>query len=240
MSISKIKVGSTTHTISATNMLVPRAEINIATSLAANQASNTEAVYFAGSNGVSLGFPTAYCIANIKRGTGQRTLIDCYHLETGDHYINSNLLATDNPNGWTGWIKQPSATDLNSLKSSIPTKISALTNDSGYITGTTASNTYETQLNAANKLAEAKTYTDNKISELIGGAPEALNALNELAEALGNNPNFATAITTELGKKANVSDLETLFASAQLITVDDIDSICGASIAIASDEGVVF
>lgn len=41
------------------------------------------------------------------------------------------------------------------------------------------------------------------IAALINGSPEALNQLNELAAALGNNPNYATDMATALGLKAN-------------------------------------
>src|SRR6185437_3631971 len=44
-------------------------------------------------------------------------------------------------------------------------------------------------------VASAKLYTDGKVAELVGGAPAALDALNELAAALGNDPNFATTMT---------------------------------------------
>lgn len=41
------------------------------------------------------------------------------------------------------------------------------------------------------------------IAALVNGSPEALNQLNELAAALGNNPNYATDMATALGLKAN-------------------------------------
>lgn len=47
------------------------------------------------------------------------------------------------------------------------------------------------------------------IAALVNGSPEALNQLNELAAALGNNPNYATDMATALGLKAN-SDSPTL------------------------------
>jgi hypothetical protein len=47
----------------------------------------------------------------------------------------------------------------------------------------------------------AKTYTDGKLTALINAAPAALDTLNELATALGNDPNFATTITTLIGQK---------------------------------------
>ena len=49
----------------------------------------------------------------------------------------------------------------------------------------------------------AKSYTDTKIAELIGSAPEALDTLHELAQALGSDPNFATTITNILAQKTN-------------------------------------
>ncbi|WP_273809893.1 MULTISPECIES: tail fiber protein [unclassified Pseudomonas] len=41
------------------------------------------------------------------------------------------------------------------------------------------------------------------IATLVNGSPEALNQLNELAAALGNNPNYATDMAAALGLKAN-------------------------------------
>ena len=41
------------------------------------------------------------------------------------------------------------------------------------------------------------------IDQLLGSAPEALDTLNELAAALGEDPNFATTVATEIGKKAD-------------------------------------
>jgi hypothetical protein len=46
-----------------------------------------------------------------------------------------------------------------------------------------------------------KTYVDTSISNLIDSAPTALNTLNELAAALGDDANFSTSITTLIGTK---------------------------------------
>lgn len=50
-----------------------------------------------------------------------------------------------------------------------------------------------------------QTYVDNSVASLVGGAPETLNALNELAAALGNDPNFATTVSTQIGGKLDKS-----------------------------------
>ena len=57
------------------------------------------------------------------------------------------------------------------------------------------------------KLAEAKSYTDTKVAELVDSAPETLNTLEELAQALGDDPNFATTIAGQIGEKASKTEL---------------------------------
>ena len=43
---------------------------------------------------------------------------------------------------------------------------------------------------------------DAAVASLVDNAPEALDTLHELAAALGNDPNFATTVSTEIGKRA--------------------------------------
>lgn len=50
-----------------------------------------------------------------------------------------------------------------------------------------------------------ETYVDQKVADLVGSSPDTLDTLNELASALGNDPNFATTITNQLAKKADKS-----------------------------------
>ena len=42
---------------------------------------------------------------------------------------------------------------------------------------------------------------DTKIANMVDSAPETLNTLNELAVALGDDPNFATTVSNEIGTK---------------------------------------
>ncbi len=60
------------------------------------------------------------------------------------------------------------------------------------------------------KIAEAavggidiEEYVTEKIAEVIDSAPEALNTLNALAEALGDDPNYAATIATQIGGKVD-------------------------------------
>lgn len=58
-----------------------------------------------------------------------------------------------------------------------------------------------TSLQAADaaNLAEAKAHADSKIAELVSSAPEVLNTLKELSDALGGDENFAATISGQLG-----------------------------------------
>ena len=62
----------------------------------------------------------------------------------------------------------------------IPTKVSELENDSNF---------------------QDESQVDARIQEVVAAAPEALDTLKELADALGNDPDFAGTVTTELAKK---------------------------------------
>lgn len=55
-----------------------------------------------------------------------------------------------------------------------------------------------------------KKQTDDRIHDIIGAAPEELDTLKELAEALNNDPNFSQTMVKELAKKATVEQLEEL------------------------------
>jgi hypothetical protein len=50
-----------------------------------------------------------------------------------------------------------------------------------------------------------QTLIDNAITALVNGSPAALNTLNELAAALGNDANFATTVTNALAARLQLS-----------------------------------
>ena len=64
------------------------------------------------------------------------------------------------------------------------------------------------------------------IAALVGSSPEALDTLNELAAALGNDPNFATTVTNSLAgkmdKSANGSDIENVSVFLQSLGLEDV------------------
>lgn len=61
-------------------------------------------------------------------------------------------------------------------------------------------------------LRDAKSYADQIVAALVDGSPELLNTLEELAGALGNDPNFATTVMTEIGKRVTTEAMSTALA----------------------------
>ena len=47
-------------------------------------------------------------------------------------------------------------------------------------------------------------YIDNKISALVGGAPDSLNTIAKLAQSIGNNTNLSSNIQQQLSAKQDV------------------------------------
>ncbi|MEB6614131.1 prophage tail fiber N-terminal domain-containing protein [Escherichia coli] len=67
---------------------------------------------------------------------------------------------------------------------------------------------------AGNEIANAA-FVRKLLAALVGSSPEALDTLNELAVALGNDPNFATTVTNALAGKQPLNDV--LTAVSQII-----------------------
>lgn len=74
-------------------------------------------------------------------------------------------------------------------------------------------------------LESAKTYADQKIAEVVGGSPETLDTLQELAGALGDDPNFAATVAGQIGKK--VDKVEGKGLSTEDYTTDEKAKLAG-------------
>lgn len=131
----------------------------------------------------------------------------------------------------------------------VPTNIGAFDNDVGYLTQHQSLTDYPKKTELANVATSGdytdlintptipsteglatETYVQNKIAEVVNSAPGTLDTLNELAQALGNDPNFATTMATELGKKANTANLANVATSGDyndLINQPTIPSVAG-------------
>ncbi len=136
----------------------------------------------------------------------------------------------------------------------VPTNIGAFDNDVGYLTQHQSLANYPKKTELANVATSGdytdlintptipsteglatETYVQNKIAEVVNSAPGTLDTLNELAQALGNDPNFATTMATELGKKANTANLATVATSGSyndLLNTPTIPSVGNGTLTI--------
>ena len=130
------------------------------------------------------------------------------------------------------------------LAQAIGTDVKTLTTAVGSLSGltTTAKNNL---VAAINELAQAvansseiddgttsasSTWSSSKInaeisgalSDLVGGAGAALDTLKELADALGNDPSFATTIATQIANRVRFDDVQVLTAPQKAQACDNI------------------
>ena len=70
---------------------------------------------------------------------------------------------------------------------------------------------------------------DAAVASLVDGAPEALDTLSELADALGNDPNFATTVSTQIGERAKTSDVNAALAGKADVGAENTATWSGVS-----------
>jgi hypothetical protein len=81
------------------------------------------------------------------------------------------------------------------------------------------------QAGDAATLASANTYTDTAINDLLGGSPDLLNTLNELAEAIGDDSDFITTINASIAAvQADVDANEAAALAARNTIQADVDA----------------
>ena len=117
----------------------------------------------------------------------------------------SNLQTVDG-NQWSAITSTNTA--IRSLTSANETKIAQVesnllsTNTSiRSITTTNTNKIAQIESNLLSTNTAIRSYVDSEISDLVSSAPATLDTLNELAAALGDDANFATTVTTNLGQR---------------------------------------
>jgi hypothetical protein len=105
-------------------------------------------------------------------------------------------------------------TNIEGFTSSIDTTIKTKLNTDTVVSGSSQILTLvsidedEMTSNSDTKLPtqqSVKSYVDSKVAGLVDSAPGTLDTLNELAAALGDDPNFATTVSTTIGGKVSQS-----------------------------------
>ncbi len=129
---------------------------------------------------------------------------------------------------FTGTVTIPSGANISGYLTSATASSTyqTISGMSSYLTTATASSTYAplssptftgtplvpTAVAGTNTTQAASTaFVTTAVSNLVNGAGAALDTLKELADALGNDANFSTTLTTSIGtkltKSSNLSDL---------------------------------
>lgn len=100
------------------------------------------------------------------------------------------------------------ALDLSALTTVSKTNLVAAINEIAAAVGGAGAAIVDGSTSTASVWSSSKTNTsiNTAVAALVATAPAALDTLNELAVALGSDPNFATTITTSLGLKAPAAD----------------------------------
>ena len=116
--------------------------------------------------------------------------------------------------GGSGVVAAKSGSNLTFNSANGQLVASAFTGDGSSLTGLNASNinagtlaaarldtaTTQSAGNSTTKIATTA-FVSTAIANLIDSSPSTLNTLNELASALGDDPNFATTVTNSIGTK---------------------------------------
>lgn len=69
--------------------------------------------------------------------------------------------------------------------------------------------------------AATKEYVDTEIANLIGGAPDVLNTLNDLVQAINNDPNFGVTILDDLARLEQVkADKDDVYTKGEIDTLE--------------------
>jgi len=90
------------------------------------------------------------------------------------------------------------------------------------LTGTPTAPTAQASSNTDQLATTA--FVQRAVAALVEGSPATLNTLNELAAALGNDPNFATSMSTLIGTKLDASAYTAADVLAKLKTLDGTGS----------------
>ena len=113
-----------------------------------------------------------------------------------------------------------------------PTTVSSFTNDLGYLTTVAyADLTGKPTTLSGYGITDAYTNTQvdtaisTAVNNVLGGAPALLDTLDEIAAAVGDDPNFVTTINNAINLKANTADLHAVATSGDYNDLINVPTI---------------
>ena len=90
------------------------------------------------------------------------------------------------------------------------------------IANTTDINDASTSASATWSSDKINTSINNAVSALVNGSGSALDTLKELADALGNDANFAATLAEQMGKRVRVDESQMFSANERLMACINI------------------
>ena len=167
-----------------------------------------------------------------------------------DDTFETTLTVTDPTADRT--ITLPNATGTVTLDG-VASTLTSKTITSGTLGSDLAAGTYKiTGLGtpSANTDAATKSYVDTAVANVVASAPAALDTLNELATALGNDASFSTTVATSIGTKVakagdsmtgalsmgtnKITSLGTPTASTDAVNKTYVDTLFGSTTSAAA------
>ena len=148
--------------------------------------------------------------AAVEAASNSNVFTDADHTKLNNIEANADITDTANVTA-AGALMDSEVTNLTQVKafdsSDYATAAQGTTADAALpkAGGTMTGNLILNANPSANLGAATKQYVDSSVSNLVDSAPSALNTLNELAAALGDDANFSTTITNSIASKLSLS-----------------------------------
>jgi hypothetical protein len=163
----------------------------------------------AAGDAATLSSAKSYTDTSVAAEAGKREQGDATTLQAAKNYTDTSVAAEAEER------TQGDATTLSSAKTYTDTSVAdeaqkrgqgdaaTLQSANSHADAAVASEKSARESGDRTTLESAKAYVDKAIAELVDGSPAALDTLKELSAALGNDPNFATTVATQIGQKVD-------------------------------------
>jgi len=175
---------------------------------ALNNDSTAGQISFLNDSGINVGVDNDYNVSvsgsdvTVKNTTLSGDLI----LAVNNAGVNTPVITLDGATG-SGLVNADPTTNLGiATKQYVDSNISSAGTAFVELSGGTMTGALTLSGNpTTNNHAANKSYVDTAVANVVSSAPAALDTLNELADALGNDANFSTTITASIGTKLSLS-----------------------------------
>lgn len=161
---------------------------------------------------------------NSIRSSNSGSSFPTEHLVVGMKCYRTDLKATYTYNG-TSWDKE---TDDKDIGESVTTKSLTVSGETSVPTPSTENN--------SQTIANTE-FVHGVVNKLVNGAPSALDTLQELSAALGNDPNFSTTVLNKIGEKESKEDANIEHTALKNTMVTGIDEVAGGALKVSKGDG---